>query len=208
MRNLGREIVCQKIFRSRFFLSVHCLYWKGENSLQTWHYWNHAFFETFSFSKLEDSFFFLTTRFNNEEFDRKTKTETIYLFNFFFKPSRHCWLNFKYLKIKNEKYYNNLNKIFTNKFSNISTRDRWRFLSLLMPLREFHQTVSTNYSQLEWEFQLFIVIKIRVTLVKGKFTREEKYAPSSGVTVTGGKVRVGPISGRGRGKVGALGIWI
>lgn len=136
---------------------------------------------------------------------------------FFLSPdSRHCWLNFKYLKIKNEKYYNNLNTIFTNKFSNISTRDmkmnalnaRWRFLSLLMPLREFHRTVSTNYSQLEWEFQLFIVIKIRVTLVKGKFTREEKYAPSSGVTVTGGKVRVGPISGRGRGKVGALGIWI
>lgn len=128
---------------------------------------------------------------------------------FFLSPdSRHCWLNFKYLKIKNEKYYNNLNKIFTNKFSNISTRDRWRFLSLLMPLREFHRTVSTNYSQLEWEFQLFIVIKIRVTLVKGKFTREEKYAPSSGVTVTGGKVRVAPISGRGRGKVGALGIWI
>lgn len=128
---------------------------------------------------------------------------------FFLSPdSRHCWLNFKYLKIKNEKYYNNLNKIFTNKFSNISTRDRRRFLSLLMPLREFHRTVSTNYSQLEWEFQLFIVIKIRVTLVKGKFTREEKYAPSSGVTVTGGKVRVGPISGRGRGKVGALGIWI
>lgn len=128
---------------------------------------------------------------------------------FFLSPdSRHCWLNFKYSKIKNEKYYNNLNKIFTNKFSNISTRDGWRFLSLLMPLREFHRTVSTNYSQLEWEFQLFIVIKIRVTLVKGKFTREEKYAPSSGVTVTGGKVRVGPISGRGRGKVGALGIWI
>lgn len=67
---------------------------------------------------------------------------------------------------------------------------------------------SNCFNQLftEWEFQLFIVIKIRVTLVKGKFTREEKYAPSSGVTVTGGKVRVGPISGRGRGKVGALGI--
>lgn len=139
----------------------------------------------------------------------KRKRRLSICLNFFLSPdSRHCWLNFKYLKIKNEKYYNNLNTIFTNKFSNISTRDRWRFLSLLMPLREFHRTVSTNYSQLEWEFQLFIVIKIRVTLVKGKFTREEKYAPSSGVTVTGGKVRVGPISGRGRGKVGALGIWI
>lgn len=139
----------------------------------------------------------------------KRKRRLSICLNFFLSfDSRHCWLNFKYLKIKNEKYYNNLNTIFTNKFSNISTRDRWRFLSLLMPLREFHRTVSTNYSQLEWEFQLFIVIKIRVTLVKGKFTREEKYAPSSGVTVTGGKVRVGPISGRGRGKVGALGIWI
>lgn len=30
---------------------------------------------------------------------------------------------------------------------------------------------------------------------------EEKYVPSSGVTVTGGKVRVGPISGRGREKL-------
>lgn len=139
----------------------------------------------------------------------KRKRRLSICLNFFLSlDSRHCWLNFKYLKIKNEKYYNNLNTIFTNKFSNISTRDGWRFLSLLMPLREFHRTVSTNYSQLEWEFQLFIVIKIRVTLVKGKFTREEKYAPSSGVTVTGGKVRVGPISGRGRGKVGALGIWI
>lgn len=139
----------------------------------------------------------------------KRKRRLSICLNFFLSlDSRHCWLNFKYLKIKNEKYYNNLNTIFTNKFSNISTRDGWRFLSLLMPLREFHRTVSTNYSQLEWEFQLFIVIKIRVTLVKGKFTQEEKYAPSSGVTVTGGKVRVGPISGRGRGKVGALGIWI
>lgn len=140
--------------------------------------------------------------------EKRKRRLSICLIFFLSLDSRHCWLNFKYLKIKNEKYYNNLNKIFTNKFSNISTRDRWRFLSLLMPLREFHRTVSTNYSQLEWEFQLFIVIKIRVTLVKGKFTREEKYAPSSGVTVTGGKVRVGPISGRGRGKVGALGIWI
>lgn len=140
--------------------------------------------------------------------EKRKRRLSICLIFFLSADSRHCWLNFKYLKIKNEKYYNNLNKIFTNKFSNISTRDRWRFLSLLMPLREFHRTVSTNYSQLEWEFQLFIVIKIRVTLVKGKFTREEKYAPSSGVTVTGGKVRVGPISGRGRGKVGALGIWI
>lgn len=140
--------------------------------------------------------------------EKRKRRLSICLIFFLSLDSRHCWLNFKYLKIKNEKYYNNLNKIFTNKFSNISTRDRWRFLSLLMPLREFHRTVSTNYSQLEWEFQLFIVIKIRVTLVKGKFTREEKYAPSSGVTVTGGKVRVGLISGRGRGKVGALGIWI
>lgn len=140
--------------------------------------------------------------------EKRKRRLSICLIFFLSLDSRHCWLNFKYSKIKNEKYYNNLNKIFTNKFSNISTRDGWRFLSLLMPLREFHRTVSTNYSQLEWEFQLFIVIKIRVTLVKGKFTREEKYAPSSGVTVTGGKVRVGPISGRGRGKVGALGIWI
>lgn len=140
--------------------------------------------------------------------EKRKRRLSICLIFFLSLDSRHCWLNFKYLKIKNEKYYNNLNKIFTNKFSNISTRDGWRFLSLLMPLREFHRTVSTNYSQLEWEFQLFIVIKIRVTLVKGKFTREEKYAPSSGVTVTGGKVRVGPISGRGRGKVSALGIWI